>query len=177
MRDGGGRVIHPIPPFYSDDSLILILGSFPSVRSREERFFYAHPRNRFWQTLARIFRESVPASVDEKKSFLLRNRIALWDVIGSCSISASSDASIRGAIPNDIPGLLRSINVKAIFTNGGTASKLYKKLILPVCGIEAIPLPSSSPANASLSADRLAEEWEKAMRPILSAEPGMAERQ
>ena len=152
-------VLHPIPPVYNADSRILILGSFPSVRSREEGFFYGHPRNRFWTVLSRVLAEPVPDSVDGKKAFLLLNRIALWDVIQSCTLTGSSDSSIRDVIPNDLSGILSATDVRAVFVNGRTAEKLYRTWIAPATGIDCIPLPSTSPANAAWSLDRLAESW------------------
>ena len=159
-------ILHPIPPVFDADSRILILGSFPSVRSREEGFFYGHPRNRFWAVLARLLEEPVPSSAEEKKAFLLRNRIALWDVIRSCTLTGSSDSSIRDVIPNDLSGILAAADIRAVFVNGRTAEKLYRTWIAPVTGIACIPLPSTSPANAAWDLDRLAESW-SAILPFL----------
>ncbi len=152
-------MIHPIPPVYDKDSRVLILGSFPSVRSREEGFFYGHPQNRFWKVNALVFGESIPETTDEKISFLLRNHIALWDVIGSCDIEGSSDSSIRNVKVNDISFILNTADIRQIFLNGQKAYKYYQKYISPSVRREGICLPSTSPANASWSVERLAEEW------------------
>ena len=159
-------ILHPIPPVFDARSRILILGSFPSVRSREEGFFYGHPRNRFWTVLARIMEEPEPASVEEKKAFLLRNRIALWDVIRSCSLTGSSDSSIRDVLPNDLSEILSVADIRAVFVNGRTAEKLYQTWIAPATGIDCVPLPSTSPANAAWNLDRLTESW-SAILPFL----------
>ena len=150
---------HNIPPEYGPLSRILILGSFPSVRSREEGFFYAHPQNRFWRVLAAVTGRDVPVSVDEKKELLSQSRIALWDVTASCAIEGSSDSSIRDAVPNDIGRILREADIKAVFTNGKKAHELYGKFILPLTGREDICLPSTSAANASCSMEKLLSEW------------------
>lgn len=152
-------VIHPIPPVFDGRSRVLILGSFPSVKSREEGFFYGHPRNRFWRVIAGIFGEDAPVSVEEKKAFLLSHGIALWDVIASCEVDGSADSSIRSAVANDIGMILSQAEIAAIFTNGTTAHRLYGKLILPSAGIKDVPLPSTSPANARMSEAELIEKW------------------
>ncbi len=157
--------LHNIPPVYDGESRVLILGSFPSVRSREAGFFYAHPQNRFWPLLASLLSRPVPQTVEEKKALLLENRIALWDSAASCAITGSGDASIRSAQPNDIPALLAKTQVKAIFANGQTAARLYARLIEPKTGIPAHVLPSTSPANAAWSMERLLEAW----RPVRDA--------
>lgn len=155
------RVIHPIPPLYSKDSRVLILGSFPSVKSREQAFFYGHPQNRFWRVVADIFESPVPSTVDEKKHLILNNRLALWDVIAECEITGSSDSSIKDVIPNDIGKIIRESNIGAIFVNGRTAEKYYIKYTEAKIGRKAICLPSTSPANAAWSFERLCEEWKK----------------
>ncbi len=153
------KQIHTIPPVWNADSKILILGSFPSVKSRESGFFYGHPQNRFWRVTAAVFGCVVPVSIEEKRAFLLANRIALWDVIAACEITGSSDASIRGAVTNDLSPILAGTKIERIFTNGGTADALYTRYILPQIGIPAIRLPSTSPANASYSLDMLIAAW------------------
>ena len=159
-KAGEGTVIfHPIEPVFDRRSRVLILGSFPSVKSREQGFFYGHPRNRFWQVTAAVVNEETPSTVPDKKSFLLRNRIALWDVIRSCEIRGSSDASIRNAVPNDLTEILEKADIRMIVVNGKTAEKLYKRHIEPVTGRSAIVLPSTSPANAAWSLERLTEAW------------------
>ncbi len=153
------RLEHPIEPIFDERSRVLILGSFPSIRSREENFFYGHPQNRFWRVLANVSGAQVPVSVEEKKAFLRTNGIALWDVIASCEIVGSSDNSIRNVIPNDVMRILQSADIKAIFVNGATAEKLYHKYLQEKTGREAIRLPSTSPANAAWSIKRLCAAW------------------
>ena len=153
------HVIHKIPPVYNKNSQILILGSFPSVKSREGRFFYHHEQNRFWKVLSTIVNDVLPETIDEKKDFLLKNHIAVWDVIASCDIEGSSDSSIKNAVPNDFSDILKAAPIRKIYTNGGTAYKLYHKYCEKVTGIKAMKLPSTSPANASYSLDRLISEW------------------
>ncbi len=150
---------HPIPPVYDDNSKILILGSFPSVASRENEFFYGHKQNRFWRVLAAVFDTVIPESTEEKKDFLLNHGIALWDVIGSCDITGSSDSSIKNAVPNDISIILESANIKNIYVNGKTAMKYYNKYIRDKVNRDAVCLPSTSPANAAWSLERLVDEW------------------
>lgn len=150
---------HPIPPLYDENSKVLILGSFPSVKSREEMFFYGHPQNRFWKVLARVFDEDVPKDIPEKKEFLHRNHIALWDVICSCDIEGSSDSSIRNVTPNNLRIVLDNASIDRIYVNGKTAEKYYKKYIEKDIGVKAVCLPSTSPANAAWNPDRLVEAW------------------
>lgn len=150
---------HPIPPVYDEKSKILILGSFPSIASRETGFFYGHPQNRFWRVLAALFGEAVPGTIEEKKALLLRNRVALWDVIQSCDIDGSSDATIRNVVPNDLSVILSAAHIARVFTNGGTASRLYRKFSEEKTGIPATLLPSTSPANARMRLDALTEAW------------------
>jgi len=153
------KLIHPIPPLYDKDCKILILGSFPSVKSREVNFFYGHPQNRFWKLLALLFDEPVPRTVEEKSSLALRHEIAMWDSIHSCTITGSSDSSIRDVVPNDLSVILDNSRVERIFCNGATSYKLYMKYIYPTTGIKAVKLPSTSPANAAFTLDKLAEHW------------------
>lgn len=153
------KIVHPIEPFYQENSKILILGSFPSVKSREQMFFYGHSQNRFWRVISSIFGEKVPNSIEEKKVLLKNNGIALWDVIHSCEITGSSDSSIKNARPNDISKILMSANIQKIFVNGKTAKTHYDKYIKNEIGREAICLPSTSPANAAWSLDKLIEAW------------------
>ena len=152
-------IIHPIPPLYREDSQILILGSFPSVKSREAAFFYGHPQNRFWKVMAAVFGDTVPADVQEKRAFLIRHRVAAWDVIHSCTITGSSDASIRDVVPNDLTVILDHAPIRQIFVNGKTAHKMYRKYIEPVTGRPAVCLPSTSPANAAWNLEKLTEAW------------------
>ena len=154
-------IIHPISPVYDKDSRILILGSFPSVKSREEGFFYGHPQNRFWKVVAAVFDETVPKTIDEKKEFLLRNHIAVWDVIRSCDIEGSSDSSIKNVTANDLNEILNKADIEAIFVNGKTALKYFDKYTKPSVGRSAICLPSTSPANAAWNLERLVEDWKR----------------
>lgn len=153
--------VHPVPPLYSENSKTLLLGTFPSAKSREARFFYGHPQNRFWKLLALLFEEKIPENIEEKKQLILGNSLALWDVIHSCTVTGSSDSSIKNVVPNDISVILENSNVNRIFCNGATAYNLYNKYIFPATGINAVKLPSTSPANASFSLERLAEYWKQ----------------
>ena len=153
------KQLHTIPPLYNKDSRVLILGSFPSVKSREQAFFYGHPQNRFWRVIADIFKSEVPNTVEDKKRLILDNRLALWDVIAECEITGSSDSSIKNVVPNDISKILADSNIDTIFVNGGTAEKYYIRYTEPLINKKAICLPSTSPANAAWSTHRLCEEW------------------
>jgi TDG/mug DNA glycosylase family protein len=150
---------HTIPPIFSPSSKVLILGTFPSPKSREVSFFYGHPRNRFWPVLARIFNTNVPETVEDKKKFLLNRHIALWDVVASCSIQNADDASIRNCKPNDLSVILSVADIKAVFTTGSKAYQLYNRLCLKKTNIPAKPLPSTSPANAKFSLEKLVDEY------------------
>lgn len=152
-------IIHPISPVFDKDARILILGSFPSVKSREEGFFYGHPQNRFWKVLAIIFDEEIPGSIAEKKAFLLRNHIALWDVIGSCDITGSSDSSIRNVTPNDLHVIIDEADIRSIYVNGKTALRYYQKYTEPEILRPVVCLPSTSPANAAWNLERLVDVW------------------
>lgn len=152
---------HPIEPIYNVTSKILILGSFPSVKSREEGFFYGHPQNRFWKVVSAVFQTETPATVEEKKDFLLKHHIAVWDVIQSCDITGSSDSSIKNVVVNDLNRILERADIKKIFVNGKKAEQLYKKYLQEKLGKEAICLPSTSPANAVWSLERLVEAWKE----------------
>ena len=153
------NIIHPIPPVFDKNSKILILGSFPSVKSREEGFFYGHPQNRFWKVIASIFDTEIPKTVEQKKELLLQNNIAVWDVIHSCEIEGSSDSSIRKVIVNDISKIIEESKIERIYTNGKKSEQLYRKHILPKSCIEAICLPSTSPANAAWNLEKLVKAW------------------
>ncbi len=153
------HLTHGFGPLYGADSEVLILGSFPSVKSREQAFFYGHPQNRFWKIAAAVFGEKVPVTIDEKRAFILQNRLALYDVIEECEIRGSSDSSIRAVVPADLGPILRGSRVRRIFVNGQTAGKYYQKYLEPVTGIEATVLPSSSPANAAWSLEKLIAAW------------------
>lgn len=154
-------IVHPISPIYDENSKILILGSFPSVKSREEGFFYGHPQNRFWRVISRICNAPVPNSIEDKTKLLLDHKIALWDVIHSCEITGSADSTIKNVQPNDLSAILDKADIEKIFVNGKKAESLYKKYIEKEIGIQAVCLPSTSPANASWSEDRLYAFWER----------------
>lgn len=152
-------IVHPFPPLYDENSKILILGSFPSVKSREQMFFYGHPQNRFWKVISSVFQCNIPVSIEEKRNFLLSNGIALWDVIASCEITGSSDSSIKNVVANDISHILNSANICNIYVNGKTAEKNYNKYIKQAVGRTAVCLPSTSPANAAWNVDKLVDAW------------------
>lgn len=153
------HIVHSFEPVYDKDSEILILGTLPSVKSRENNFYYGHKQNRFWKVLATLLKEPVPDTIEEKKAMLLAHRIALWDVIQSCDIKGSSDSSIKNVQPTDIGMILEKTNITRIYANGNKAGQLYKRYQFPVTGIEAMVLPSTSPANAAWSLERLCEVW------------------
>jgi len=157
------QIEHPFPPVVDENCRILVLGSFPSVKSREDGFFYGHPQNRFWRMLAAIFTEEVPADIPAKKAFLLRRHIALWDVIASCEIEGSSDASVKNAVPVDIARVIQFASIERIICNGNLAYKLYQRHLEPLTGIKAIALPSTSPANAAWSLEKLVSAWRDAL--------------
>jgi len=152
-------VSHPIPPVFDRHSRVLILGSFPSVRSREAQFFYGHPQNRFWKVVSAVMGADTPVSIEDKSNFLHSNHIALWDVIASCDITGSSDSSIKNVVANDLTEILKNADISQIFVNGKTAEKYYNKYIRDTIGRDAVCLPSTSPANAGWSVDRLVEAW------------------
>lgn len=147
---------HTIEPVFDENSKILVLGSFPSVKSREANFFYGYPRNRFWKVVSSVIGEESPVTTEEKKAFLLRNNIAVWDVIKSCDIEGSSDSSIKNVTPNNLNVILEKADIKQIFANGNTAYKLFLKYN---SGMDAVKLPSTSPANAAFNLERLVESW------------------
>lgn len=153
------HIVHSFEPVYDKASEILILGTLPSVKSRENNFYYGHKQNRFWKVLATLLKEPVPDTIEEKKAMLLAHRIALWDVIQSCDIKGSSDSSIKNVQPTDIGMILEKTNITRIYANGNKAGQLYKRYQFPVTGIEAMVLPSTSPANAAWSLERLCEAW------------------
>ena len=152
-------IIHPIPPLFDSESKILILGSFPSVKSREASFFYGHPQNRFWTVAATVLGYPKPETVEEKKKMILENHLAMWDVIESCDIEGSADSTIRNVTANDLSVILENSKVERIIVNGKTAEKHYNKYTYPKTGIKAICLPSTSPANAAWSIEKLVDAW------------------
>lgn len=153
------KIVHPIPPLFDENSEKLILGSFPSIKSREAMFFYGHPQNRFWKLTAKIFDEETPNSVEGKTKLILTHRLALWDSIHSCVITGSSDSSVKDVVANDLSVILNNSRVERIFCNGALSHKMYMKYIYPQTKIEAVKLPSTSPANAAFSMERLYEQW------------------
>ena len=155
------HITHSFKPVYDENSRILILGTLPSVKSRENNFYYGHKQNRFWKLLAYLLDEPVPETIDEKKYMLFKNHIAIWDVIQSCDIKGSSDSSIRNAVPVDIALILRAADIRRIYCNGTAAYELFIKHLAPVCGMTPVKLPSTSPANAAWTMDRLYEQWKQ----------------
>lgn len=150
---------HTFEPVWNQQSEILVLGTFPSVKSRENQFYYGHPQNRFWRLLAAVYEEPVPETIEAKKELVLKHHLAVWDVIGQCDIIGSSDSSIRNVVPNDLKGLLEKSSIHTILTNGAKAYALYQKHQQPKTGILAHKLPSTSPANAAWTLERLKEAW------------------
>lgn len=157
-------ILHPIPPVFDEHSRILILGSFPSQKSRETAFFYGHPQNRFWKVLSAVFECEMLADIPEKRAFLLKNGIAVWDVIAACEIDGSSDSSIRKVVPNDLSVILDRAPIESIFVNGKTAERCYNRYLRTALGREAVCLPSTSPANAAWTLERLVTAWREQLR-------------
>ena len=157
-------IVHPIAPLFDENAEILILGSFPSVKSREQGFFYGHPQNRFWKVMARVCGKDTPQSIEEKTRLILDNHFALWDVIHSCEITGSADSSIKNVQPNDLTEILDKADIRQIFLNGKKAEALYNKYIKNSISIPSAVLPSTSPANASWSEDRLFEYWSEKIK-------------
>ena len=164
---------HPFPPVFDAASRVLILGSFPSVKSRETAFFYGHPQNRFWRVLAAFLDEPVPETVSDKTSLLLRRHVALWDVAAACAVAGSSDASIRAVVPNDLSPIFRAAAIRAVFCNGGAAYRYYEKFHnsgpadAAAVAVAVVKLPSTSPANARWTLPMLVEAWGSAILPYL----------
>lgn len=155
------RAVHEFAPVFDRQSKILILGSFPSVKSREMNFYYGHPQNRFWRVISGALGEKVPDTIEEKKGMLLDHHIAIWDVIAQCEIAGSSDSSIRNVKINNFDLILQQADIQKIYTNGATAGKIYDRYARPVTGREATVLPSTSPANAAWSLGRLQEAYQQ----------------
>lgn len=153
-------LVHPIPPFYDTESRVLVLGSFPSVKSRETGFFYGHPRNRYWSMIAAICGTETPVTIEQKKAFLSTQHIAMWDTIRSCTITGSSDSSIRDVVPNDLDRILKTAPIRNIYCNGTTSYNLYMKYIYPRTGRPALKMPSTSPANAAWTLEKLIGAWD-----------------
>lgn len=155
------HIIHPFPPLYDSESEILILGSFPSVKSREQKFFYGHKQNRFWKVMAAVLETAVPETIEEKKKMLYRHHIALWDSISSCDIIGSSDSSIKNAVPTDLGQIITGSKIRKIFCNGAASGICFKKYQEKELQITADILPSTSPANAAYSLEKLISIWRK----------------
>lgn len=158
---------HTFEPVFDKDSKVLILGSFPSVKSRENNFYYGHPQNRFWKVVAQLLGREVPQTIEEKRTLLLEHHIAIWDVIESCTIIGSSDSSIRDVVVNDFSKVLENSEIDMIYVNGGKAYELYHKYVEKQTGIPAIKLPSTSPANAAWSLERLCVAWSVLMEKLI----------
>lgn len=146
-------------PVYNNDSKVLILGSFPSVKSREQAFFYGHKQNRFWPLMGKLLNTEIPEDIPRRKELMLQRKIALWDVIEECDIIGSSDSSIKNVVPVDIMKIINTADIQGIFCNGNTSYTLYMKYLYPISQITAHKLPSTSPANAAWNIERLYEEW------------------
>ena len=170
-QTGYTRVGPGLPPVCGAQASALILGSFPSPKSREQGFFYGHPQNRFWPLLADLTGAPVPAweDIEAKKRIITQNGLALWDVIRCCSIRGASDASIREVEPNDVPALIRALGVRAVFCNGAAAARLYARYLQPATGLAAVRLPATSPANAACSTQARRRAWGAALAPYLPA--------
>ena len=162
------RIRHPFPPLYDSSSQVLILGSFPSVKSREQRFFYGHPQNRFWKVMAAVLGEPIPQDIPEKRQMLLSHGVALWDSIASCVVTGSSDASIDNVVPNDLSPIFEASEIRQVFCNGKKSWEMYHKYIEPVGGMPAICLPSTSPANAAWTLEKLCSAWSEQLLPFLA---------
>lgn len=162
MKNQPCHIVHPFAPFYDENSAVLIVGSFPSVASRADGFYYGNVHNRFWKVLAAVFCDDAPSQIPEKKAFLARHKIALYDAVRECTISGSSDSSIRDVVPPDIEAIVKNSKVKKIFANGKTAAKFFEKYqSAELCKMLEV-LPSTSPANASFSLEKLVEAWKVA---------------
>ena len=159
MKQEEMHVEHLFAPIYDKDSRILILGTFPSVKSRENHFYYGHPQNRFWKVIAALTASEVPMTIEDKKILLLSHHIAIWDVIASCDITGSSDSSIRNVVPTDLSVIMKEAAIRQIYANGNTAAKLYHRYQEKTLERNIVGLPSTSPANAAFSLERLTEQW------------------
>jgi len=157
-------LIHPFAPLYSKSSDTLILGSFPSVKSREENFYYGNKQNRFWKVISTVYHEKIPDTIEEKKHIILKNNLALWDVIYSCDIELSKDSSIKNVTANDLSSIIVQSNIKRIFVNGKKAFSLYQKYSESKTGLSAVCLPSTSPANAQWTLEKLTEVWKEELK-------------
>ncbi|MGI6230753.1 MAG: DNA-deoxyinosine glycosylase [Tractidigestivibacter sp.] len=159
-----GRVVHPLAPIIDSECRVLVLGTMPSPKSREVGFYYGNPQNRFWRVMAAIFDEPLPQTNEERRALCLRHHVALSDVLKSCTIAGASDSSIQDPVPNDIAALLAQAPIDSVFCTGTTATRLYQRLVEPVCGVAAVGLPSTSPANARMRLDDLIRAYEPLRR-------------
>lgn len=155
------RVNHQFPPVFDRNSRVLILGTMPSPRSREQGFYYGHPRNRFWPVLAEVLGEACPETVEEKKAMVLRHGIALWDVLASCEIRGADDASIRNPVANNMSEVMDHAHIRAVFATGTKAASLYRRFCREKTGMDIILLPSTSPANCRITQAELAEAYRR----------------
>lgn len=169
--EGGNRVVHPLEPVHDGRSRVLILGTMPSVRSREAGFYYMHPQNRFWPVLCGVLNEPLPPDAAGRRALALRRGIALWDVLASCRIDGSLDGTIRDPVPNDLSVIFREAPIRAVFTTGGTATRLYRRFQRDDAGMDCVPLPSTSPANRRHGADAVLRVAYGAIAGVLSATP------
>lgn len=155
------HITHGFGPVFDGESRVLILGTMPSPKSREQQFYYAHPQNRFWKVLAVLFGEEIPIGTEERRNFALRHHLALWDVLSECDITGASDSSIRNPVPSDLSTVLKEAPIRAIFTTGKTADRFYRKFFAGTIALPEFCLPSTSPANAACSFSVLTEEYQK----------------
>lgn len=154
-------ITHDFQPVFDEHSRVLVLGTMPSPKSREIGFYYGHPRNRFWKVMSDVCGEDQPETKEEKISFALRNKIAVWDVLAGCEIKGADDSSIRNPVANDMNVILNYADIRAVFATGTKAAQLYKKYCYPKTGIEAIQLPSTSPANCGISYEKLYDAYKE----------------
>ena len=158
------RVGPGFAPVASPRSHVLILGSFPSAKSREVGFYYGHPQNRFWPLMAHLLGQPIPETIEQKKALILQNGLALWATVCCCTITGASDASIRDVQPNDIAMLCRTYPIEKIYCNGAASFRVYQKYAQEQTGITAEKLPSTSPANAAWRMERLQTAWAQVIR-------------
>lgn len=157
-------VRHEFLPVFDTGSRILILGTIPSPKSREQGFYYGHPRNRFWKVMADILNEDLPETIEDKKAMVLKHHIAMWDVLASCEIHGADDSSIKNPVANDMGVILKQAEIERIYTTGSKATALYKKYCYPQTKIPSVMLPSTSPANCRMSYEELKREYEAILR-------------
>lgn len=158
-NDNYTTIIHPLKPLYDKNSKILILGSFPSIKTRESGFFYGHKQNRFWKVLSEIFKKEIDEDISKRRKFLLDNKIAVWDSIYKCDIIGSSDSSIKEVVPTNLSEIFEKSDINKVFCNGNTSYKYYEMYQEKQFGYKAFKMPSTSPANAMYSLDKLVESW------------------